>query len=58
MVKHLLDTGKWLKYSGDCVYDTVKYRILALKLGVTLIHRYFRIIGIKAQKMPPVRFGS
>ncbi|KIM86066.1 glycoside hydrolase family 29 protein [Piloderma croceum F 1598] len=23
MVKNLLDAGRWLKYSGDCVYETV-----------------------------------
>lgn len=23
MPKNLLDAGKWLKYSGDCIYDTV-----------------------------------
>jgi len=25
MAENLLDAGKWLKYAGQCVYDTVGY---------------------------------
>ena len=25
MAQNLLDAGKWLKYAGQCVYDTVGY---------------------------------